>query len=151
MNRSFNVQMLRVSMLIVLMLLSGIMTAHVDAQNEPPSGTERIIGPPIDGVLTAALDESMFAATIVIVGNCNGINGTKIPVALGPVPYPISPAGFANATASDMDNFRIRGGGAPGCYSLTGGEDLIITGVTKFNNTGTAIGAEVSISVVEPK
>jgi len=64
MNRSFNVQMLRVSMLIVLMLLSGIMTGSVYAGNEPPTGGERIIWPPIDGVLTAALDESVFAAKV---------------------------------------------------------------------------------------
>jgi hypothetical protein len=118
---------------------------------EPPSGTERVTGFPIDGVLTSTYaDDGSGAgtgtATTVIVGSCK-----KVAVAFGPAGLLTDAATFASQTADSVINRRLSGVGPAGCYSPGGGESLIITNVTKFNNTGTAIGADVSLQVVEPK
>lgn len=157
MNRNLgrNGVVLLISGLIVITLILGVAVSGYAATStlkEPPdSNKERIIGPPIDGVLTATLNEDGISATVVVVGNCN-----KAAIVFGPGPFPVNTEPtvgktFSETTAADIENYRMNGAGPAGCFSTAGGENLIITGVTKFNNTGTAIGADISISVVEIK
>ena len=129
----------------VVLLLPGSTPSLVWAgAGEPPSGAERVSGFPIEGVLTSTL--SAGTATTIIVASCK-----KVSIAFGPAGLTTTAADFASQTADSIKDRRLTGAGPAGCYSVDGGESLIITNVNKFNNTGTAIGADVSIQVVEPK
>jgi hypothetical protein len=126
-------------------LIIGALEGYSATPVEPPEGTERVTGPPIAAVLTATFDASTGLQTTVIVGNCK-----KQAIAFGPVSIPTTAAAFSAATAASIENSRQRGIAPAICFP-PGGQDLALTGVTNFNNTGTAIGADVSISAVELK
>ena len=129
------------------LVLMSIEKAYAGNESpEPPSGAERVTGPPIEAVLTATFDAGTSQASIVIVGSCK-----KTPIALGPIATSSSPALFAGRTLASVENIRLVGAAPAGCFSAAGGETLLVTGVTKFNNTGVALGADVSLSAVEPK
>ena len=98
------------------------------AGNPPPAERERIIGPPIEGVLIV---KDGVGATFV--GQCK-----KQPVLIA-IDYPWYTATF---TEADLMHYRIDGAAPPGCFSEAGGENLIITGVQKFINYLPPTGAE---------
>ena len=133
-----------IMVVITIVLFSAARYAGAGSA-EPPAGAERINGPAIQGVLVATTDGISVAA--VIVGNCK-----KMSVAFGPITLTtVNPATMAGATSDDVLDMRLRGAGPIGCYSDFGGEDLIITGVTNFNNTGSALGADIAIQHVTAK
>lgn len=135
-----------VKMTLVLALILPVLllaTAGAFAGN-PPTAGERIIGPPIEGVVVIDHGLAKF------VGQCK-----KQPVLLV-----LGYSGdLATVTEADLMGVRINGAAPAGCFSDLGGEDLIVTGVQKFTNFShpvramefPAIGAELSISVVEAK
>jgi hypothetical protein len=126
-------------------LIGGALEGYAATAVEPPDGAERVTGPPIQAVLTATFDPSTGLQTTVIVGNCK-----KQAIAFGPSSVPTTAAAFSAATAASIENSRQRGIAPALCFP-PGGQDLVVTGVTNFNNTGTVIGADVSISAVELK
>jgi hypothetical protein len=138
-------QRIKLVIMCVICLIFGATIGYAGTTVEPPDGSERITGPPIHAVLTATYDTTTGMQTTVIVGNCK-----KIPIAFGPSIVPVAASTFANAKATDIENSRQRGIAPATCFP-PGGQDLVVTGVTNFNNTGTAIGADVSISAVELK
>ena len=132
-----------VALALPVLLLAA---AGAFAGNPPPVANERIIGPPIEGVVVINSTGAIF------VGKCK-----KLTVLL-PLRYPFNTVGL---TEADLMNYRLDNAAPAGCFSETGGENLIITGVQKFVNyippAGApaflfpAIGAEIAISVVELK
>lgn len=142
MSRKLSLKLLFGALLVLPLMLGTTLVAQADP--EPPGGGEQIIGPPIDAVFTAISDADGFQAIATVVGACK-----KIPVAFGPTSLAVGV--FANITAENIEDLRFRGIAPAGCFSQLGGEDLIVSGVTKFNNTGTALGADIQLSVVKPK
>jgi hypothetical protein len=131
-----------------VVLISPLMLAplsNVEAGNpEPPSGAEQIVGPAIDAVFTAV--PSGINALVSVSGSCK-----KLAVSFGPFALPLPVGGFPAITADSIEDLRFRGSAPAGCFSPGGGEDLIVTSVTKFNNNGFVAGANISVSVVKPK
>jgi hypothetical protein len=137
-------QVMKKTLAAALALPVLVLAAAGAFAGNPPTGAERIIGPPIEGVLVIDNGLAKF------VGQC------KKQAVLLVFQY----AGdIANVTAADLMNVRVDGAAPAGCFSEFGGENLIVTGVQKFTNYTTptasflfpAIGAELQISVVEAK
>lgn len=134
-------QVVKMTLGVALAISVLVLAAAGAFAGNPPTGSERVIGPPIEGVVVISGGQATF------VGSCK-----KQPVLLV-LPYS---GELAAVTEADLMNVRIPGAGPAGCFSELGGEDLIVTGVQKFTNyTGSfpfpAIGAELSISVSELK
>lgn len=141
------------------------LTASSNAGNPNPGmgDGERIIGPATEGVLYMEFVEDFDICNAnysynpcyvgTVVGACQK-QSIVLRFAEG-----ITLEEFVNIPEENILNFRLGNAAPAGCYSETGGEELIITGVSKFNNsfanigglTIYAIGARVNISVVEPK
>ena len=157
--------------LFVMPLIAGTATQVVASGPNPGMGNEeRIIGPATEGIVymefvetdsTKCTDNgSLWAPCYIatVVGACQ-----KQSIVLR-FSENISLDDFKAIPEEYLLGFSVDGISPPGCYSEEGGEELIITGVSKFNNTSTtietpnyemleiyAIGARVSISVIELK
>jgi len=138
----FRLRVLSVMVLALPLTLGTV--SPVQGNPEPPGGGERVIKPPIDAVFTGAFSGS--EATFTVAGACR-----KIAVAFGPFILPMTASEFANMTADNIEDLRFRGVGPAGCFSAAGGEDVVVSRVTNFNNTGTVLGAEISIVGVQPR
>jgi hypothetical protein len=136
-------------LLVVALALPALLftTTAAFAGNPAPPSTERIIGPPIEGVIVINSTGAIF------IGECK-----KQPVLIA-LEYPYDTTTF---TEADLMNYRLDNAAPAGCFSAMGGENLIITGVQKFvNYTPPAgadpryffptVGAEIAVSVVESK
>jgi hypothetical protein len=156
--------MLRITkliMLVVVCTLALAITVPAALAGNPPTGAERVIGPPIEGVFVGhevwVVDSIWGEIQYVIgtiVGACKNNQEGKVPVIF----YIEEPADVATLTEEDLMNYRegLTGMGPAGCFSDGGGENLIVTGVQKFINYSSpgvpsVIGAEVQLSVVEAK
>lgn len=137
-----------------------ISPAEAKGSPEPPGPGEQVLGPSIDAVLTAVPSDVNIVFTVV--GSCKGQlpgspNTSQQPVGLvfsilnvAATPQQTQQI-FATYVASDIQDHRRLSAAPPGCYSAAGGEDLIVTSVKNFNNTGTILGADVSLSVIKKK
>lgn len=136
------------SLVGMLMVGGGFEKAY--AGGNPPTGTEKVTGFALQAVTTGqtAFYDSQTGLVLmpspssswVTVGACKG------------VPFAF-PANFnfpidGSITAGKLRFQRIKNAGPAGCYSVLGGETLIITNVQKFNNTGDEIGAEIHLQQV---
>ena len=132
------------SMLLGISLLFG--AASNGFAGEPPPDS-RITGKAIDAVLSAVIIriENFEIVVQTIVGTCN-----NVPFAIGPeVNNPITPELFGGILEEQVEGIYLENAGPAGCYSALGGENLVITRVSNFSNTGDAIGAEISLRIVE--
>jgi len=146
--------MLRTIKIGFMLLMLGMYVAAgdvsmVQAQGEgPPDSTQRVTGPAIDAVMTSTYDNG--TVTSVIVGSCK-----KQSIVLYGTFNAVSPNDFSSQNASTIEN-RHLGPALQLCFPGSSGT-MIITGVSKFNNTGVdstgkgALGADISISSLEPK
>jgi hypothetical protein len=154
----------------MVMLTPQILFAWGEPQ--PPAGDQRIVGPATDGVIIAEFVEHPGLLTgdayVTFVGACRANNDpeikSKVQVILFWEELNIPTENFINAT-EEWAIFTVLTDQAPvECYgqpSPNNKYNLIVTGVQKFNNAsvihpGTGemkymIGAELSISVLEPK
>ena len=137
-----------------MFLILGIMMVSLDISDVratgegPPDSTQRVTGPAIDAVMTSTYDNG--TVTSVIVGSCK-----KTAIVLYGTFNAVAPNDFNSQTAATIENRRL-GPALQQCFPGSLGE-MIITGVSKFSNTGVdstgkgALGADVSISVLEQK
>ena len=123
-----------------------VVTTHAGTLQEPPTAGERMTGPPIEGVFTAIPGSLPNEVVITFSGSCR-----KLPVSFGPAAIQIAKP-FANIISEDIENqIRIQSSAAQAtCFPSELGV-LIVSGVTKFNNNGVVVGADVSISLIQAK
>jgi hypothetical protein len=113
---------------------------------EPPSGSERITGPHIEGVFTAIPGAVSTEAIATFVGSCK-----KVAVSFGPSIIGILKPFEQLTSDADILNMRFEGTAAQAtCFPGEPGK-LILSGVSKLNNSGTVLGADVSVSLVQNK
>jgi hypothetical protein len=144
MSRKFRFKALVLTVLFIIPLIFGA-TSNVFAQ-DPPSGA-KITGKAISAVLTAVVIRiNNFPVVVqVIVGICN-----NIPFAIGPdVNDPIDPDTIPTIIQEQVEGIFLPDAGPAGCYSEFGGDDLVITRVSNFSNTGEAMGADISLQLVQ--
>jgi hypothetical protein len=153
-----------ITIILIVPLLLGTTSSLLAGGPEPrPPGEtkEQIVGPAIDGVLTVTeqeLTDGWFSVS-TFVGQCKKSSG-DFPVYFEIVD-PCTPGVFAPKTVDNIMYRRYEGYGPAGCFSVDGGDTLIITNVQKFskkiiyndNNEpiGGGIGAEISLMKIEPK
>ncbi len=137
---------------------SGLGLVYGGSPEPGEKAGERFVGPNIDAVMTVTcctpdpIVPGRQLYTLTIVGSCRTFGQMTQHMAVSFTEQKtVDPADFPLFTEANFVFQRREGEGPPGCHSINGGEDVIITGVTKFNNTGTEIGAEVVVSFVEPK
>jgi len=125
-------------------------------KSPPPAADERVTGSPINGVFTATHNGFIGAGegvNVLIIAGCKKNNGVKVGVEYVGF-FGIALADLPGSTPKDIESvikfFRFNDAGPPDCDD-TIPVDLIITDVTKINNTGTALGGEISVQVIETK
>jgi hypothetical protein len=144
MSKKFAFKTMVLSILLILPLMLGI--ALSGYAQEPPPGS-KITGKAAEAVFTAVVIQIAEIDVVVqtIVGTCN-----KIPFVIGPlIDNPVTPANIGGVTKEQMEGIFLENVGPAGCYSEFGGEDLVISKVSRFSNAEVAIGAEISLRKVE--
>ena len=116
---------------------------------EGGSGTgegEEIKGRSIKGVFTAVLrSESTgfgvdYFVDLVFIGTCKTVTEPKEKKVISFVASSAtSTMNFENTTEEDILDTRFSGAGPGDCYSVVGGEDLVVTDVNKFIHDGSAV------------
>ena len=138
-----NVKVLFKTLVVVTLVLGPV--SMVMGNPEPPGEGELVIGPPIDAVFTGT-NTGAGTANVTVAGACK-----KISVSFGPFDIGLPVGGFGAVDVDHILGLRFRGVAPAGCFSDAGGEDVVVTGVTKFNNDGNVIGADIQLSQVRPK
>lgn len=132
---------------VLVLLISGLAIAGV----EPPGGEEKILDSPyIRGILTITPGgEYMVDGTLL--GVCRK-NHRVEPVKRNFCGIDTGGAiDFSAITAADLLNYRLYSVGIQDCLTKCGYfEDLIITEVLKFRNSGNKIWADVIMKYVVP-
>jgi len=160
MNNRFDLKGIVILFFVTLTLTLGICSmGYAGGQEGGPEGAT-ISGKRVFAMFTALLadiPDGSEHVTQAILGTCK-----QEPFVLGPLAdIPIDPVNFDSIKAecedeNDTDCLRyyvVGEGGPPGCYSVPGGEDLIITRVIRFiryeSDFGAAIRAWVVLRKVE--
>jgi hypothetical protein len=138
--KKYRFKFLFFAVLLSLPLIFGVILDGFAFSPEPPSGG-KISGKGMSGVLTVVLTTDICGDTvctaIILAADSNGT-----PFSIGPDQSLIDPNSLPSATAEDILDWYLPEAGP-------GGEDLVIDKVTGFYNTGTAIGAEVLLQVLQ--
>ena len=134
--------------LIVTTLVFGVNFVAFSGGPEPGDGT-KITGKAKTVILTAVqISINGWPVVVqVIVGECNDAQ-----FQIGPYVEEdgaITSTNIAGIVESDLLLQILPDAGPAGCYSESGGEDLIITKVTEFFNSGTTVSAVVNLQVIE--
>lgn len=146
--RKVDFRILVLSLLLVIPLILGPTSSGYAGKPEPPTDA-KITGKGLNGVLTAWVTTDMCdrkSVTGVIVAEC--ADGSSF--SIGPMLLCDTTAeGLAVATGEDLQNWYLPEAAPAGCITPGGGEDLVIHRVTGFWNSGTALGAEVYLQVLQ--
>ena len=134
---------------IVTTLVFGVNFVAFSGGPEPPGGDEKITGKAKRVILTAVqISINGWPVVVqVIVGECNDAQ-----FQLGPYVEengPITSTNIDKIVESSLLYQILPDAGPAGCYSEYGGEDLIITKVTEFFNSGTTVSAVVNLQMIE--
>lgn len=134
---------------IVTTLVFGVNFVAFSGGPEPPGGDEKITGKAKRVILTAVqISINGWPVVVqVIVGECNDAQ-----FQLGPYVEengPITSNNIGDIVESSLLYQVLPDAGPAGCYSEDGGEDLIITKVTEFFNSGTAVSAVVNLQMIQ--
>ena len=135
--RNLKINVVLVTLPILLLLMLGTVPNGYAGAPEPPQEGEAYSGPAVLGTITLTGTQASFS------GQCKGQD-----VNVGPLPYTVA---LETVTPDNTENVRLGQAGPPGCHSLEGGEDLIINTVTKLQNLGSVINADVVLLFVIPR
>ena len=132
--------------LVVALFVFGGISPGISGGPEPPTGS-KITGKAMSAILTAVqISINGWPVVVqVVVGECNGA-----PFQIGPIVNgAIIPENIGVIVDSDLVYQQLPDAGPVGCYSPYGGDDLIITKVTEFYNSGTAVSTEISLQMLQ--
>ena len=134
---------------IVTTLVFGVNFVAFSGGPEPPPDGTKITGKAKTVILTAVqISINGWPVVVqVIVGECNDAQFQLGPYVEGN--GLITSTNIAEIIESDLLYQTLPDAGPAGCYSEYGGEDLIITKVTEFFNSGTTVSAVVNLQMIE--
>jgi hypothetical protein len=149
--------MLVLAVMLLFPLVLGVASEALAGVNPPIEidGTVyRIVGPPIEAVLTASLGKDTYGSDVsvtTVVGTCKKNTEQKIVVAFN-IEIPTTASNWVGLLMGPefLENYIFYATTA--CFSDVEEENLLaISGVTKFAATEEMLGAEVAIYVLEEK